>query len=44
MTFCEFKILVGAEASEGSAAYAIFMWGAAESRIWDLLATKGRTL
>lgn len=44
MTFCEFKISVGAEAPEGSAAYVIFMWGAAESQIRDLLAAKGRTL
>lgn len=38
----EFKISVGAEASESSAAYAIFMRGAAESQIRDLLAVKGR--
>jgi len=38
----EFKISVGAEASEGSAAYAIFMQGAAESQIRDLLAVKGK--
>lgn len=37
----EFKISSGAEASEGSAAYAIFMQGAAESQIRDLLAVKG---
>lgn len=39
---CEFKISVGAEASEGSATYAIFMRRAAESQIRDLLAVKGR--
>lgn len=38
----EFKISVGAEASEGSAAYAIFMQGTAESQIRVLLAVKGR--
>lgn len=38
----EFKIFVGAEAYEGSAAYAIFMQGDTESQIRDLLAVKRR--
>lgn len=41
MAAFEFKISLGAEASEGSAAHAIFMRGAAESQIRDLLAVKG---